>query len=68
MMVAAGGAVDLWSNDSHAVRPTGPLDLGEVQLTDTQNDISLVVVGHNSANRKPHYQFGLDGLKIEKVG
>jgi len=48
------------------VLPTGALKLGEVQLGGRKNVLRLEVVGKNPNAASPFYQFGIDGIRIEK--
>ena len=56
------GEIDLWSGEG--VVPSGPIDLGLVELGDAPNVLRITVVGTNSRASAPFYQFGIDGLRL----
>lgn len=58
-----GPEIDLWS---YGVVPTGPLDLGAVQLGGSKNVLRLQVTGTNPEASAPFFQFGFDGLRLTK--
>jgi hypothetical protein len=58
------GEFDLWSG--RGVLPTGALVLGELELTDEENVLRIKVAGKNEHSIAPYYQFGIDGIRIEK--
>ena len=58
----AGGEVDLWSGEG--VVPSGPIDLGLVELGEAPNVLRITVVGTNSHSTAPFYQFGIDGVRL----
>lgn len=57
----AGRPVDLWSSQ---VVPTGPIDLGVVELSGSGDVLRLQVIGTNPASQAPHFHFGVDGLLL----
>ncbi len=58
------GEFDLWSGRD--IVPTGALKLGDVQLGGRKNLLRLEVVGKNPNAAPPFFQFGIDGIRIEK--
>jgi len=44
-----------------------PVNLGIFQLSPISKNLTIKVIGHNPSTAIPYYQFGLDGLKMEKV-
>jgi hypothetical protein len=59
----AGPSVDLWSS---YVAPTGPVDLGFVELTGSGDVLRLTVTGTHSESQPPHFHFGIDGVGLKK--
>jgi len=62
--VPTGQTYDLYSN---AVQSTGPQLLGTFSLETSQNRLRLEVIGKNPKSNSPYYQFGIDGIKLEKL-
>jgi hypothetical protein len=62
----AGKPIDLWSGPHGGIERTGPLSLGTFALKDEPGRLKLEVVGHHPENRAPFYQFGIDGIWMEK--
>jgi hypothetical protein len=58
------GEFDLWS--PRDIVPTGALQLGDVQLGGRKNALRLEVVGKNPNAAAPFFQFGIEGIRIEK--
>jgi hypothetical protein len=58
------GEFDLWS--ARDIVPTGALKLGDVQLGGSKNVLRVEVVGKNPNASPPFFQFGIDGIRIEK--
>jgi len=56
-----GGPIDL---SSYAIHTTGPLDVGSVALRGQQDVLRLEVVGASPRAAPPHYQFGIDGVRV----
>ncbi|MBI4579961.1 MAG: DUF2961 domain-containing protein [Planctomycetes bacterium] len=56
-----GEPVDLYAG---GVTPTGPIDLGEVELTQGENKLTAEIVGANDAAAKA-YMFGLDYILLK---
>jgi hypothetical protein len=61
----AVGEFDLLS--LREVLPTEALKLGVVQLRGRKNVLRLQVAGKNPNAAEPFYQFGIDGIRIEKA-
>jgi hypothetical protein len=61
-----GAEIDLWSGFEGGVSPTGPLELGVVQLDGRSDVLRLAVVGTNPESDAPHYQFGIDGIRLSR--
>ncbi len=59
------GKFDLWS--PREIVPTGPLRLGEVQLSGRKNTLRIEVMGKNPNAAPPYYQFGVDGVRIRET-
>lgn len=59
-----GKPIDLWADN---VAPTGPIAIGEFIPAKSIALIEFRVVGKNQGSRHPFYQFGIDGIKLEKV-
>lgn len=59
----AGPDIDLWATDG-VIRPTGPVTLGTYRLEAPMASLRLQVVGRNPKNDPPHYQFGIDGVRM----
>lgn len=57
-----GGEIDLFSD--RGVLPTGALDLGEVELRGRGDVLRLSVVRTNQKAAPPHFQFGIDGIRL----
>jgi hypothetical protein len=57
-----GGEVDLFSD--RGVVPTGALDLGAVELRGKGDVLRIRVVRANEKTAPPHFQFGIDGLRL----
>jgi hypothetical protein len=57
-----GGEIDLFSD--RGVMPTGPLDLGEVELRGRGDVLRLAVPRANEKTAPPHFQFGIDGIRL----
>ena len=62
--VPIGEEIDLWSN--RGVVPTDPLDFGSVELRGSGDVMRLEVTGANPASRAPHFQFGIDGVRLTR--
>ena len=58
-----GQAIDLWSDEG--VLTSGPVDLGLVELRSGRDLLRLAVVGTHADSSAPHYQFGIDGIKLD---
>jgi hypothetical protein len=56
--------LDLWSL---LITSTGPVELGVQHLKAKDNRMTIKVVGHNARAASPFYQFGIDGITVEKV-
>jgi hypothetical protein len=56
--------IDLWSD--RGVVPTGPLDLGRVELRGRGDVLRLDVVGTNPGAAPPHFQFAIDGVRLTR--
>ena len=59
----AGADIDLWATDG-VIRPTGPVTLGTYRLEAPMASLRLQVVGRNTKNDPPYYQFGIDGVRM----
>ena len=59
-----GEEIDLWSGQG--VVPTGPLDLGRVELRGSGDVLRLEATGKNPGARAPYFQFGIDGVRLTK--
>jgi len=57
-----GEEIDLWSD--HGVVPTGPLDLGSVELRGRGDVLRFEVTGTNPGAGPPYFQFGIDGVRL----
>jgi hypothetical protein len=57
-----GAEIDLFSD--RGVMPTGALDLGEVELRKKGDVLRLTVVRANERAAPPHFQFGIDGIRL----
>jgi hypothetical protein len=57
-----GAEIDLFSD--LGVMPTGAIDLGVVELHRGGDLLRLSVVGANERTAPPHYQFGIDGIRL----
>jgi hypothetical protein len=57
-----GDEIDLWSD--RGVLPTGPLNLGRVELRGRGDVLRLEVTGANPGARAPYFQFGIDGVRL----
>jgi len=57
-----GGEIDLFSD--RGVTPTGAVDLGVVELHKGGDLLRLTVVGANERTAPPHFQFGIDGIRL----
>ena len=53
---------DLWTG--RGVVPTGPLDLGEVELGGRGDILRFAVAASNSRAAPPFFQFGIDGIRV----
>jgi hypothetical protein len=60
--VPIGEEIDLWSD--HGVVPTGPLDLGRVELRGREDVLRFEVTGANPGASPPYFQFGIDGVRL----
>lgn len=58
------GEFDLWSD--RGVMASGALDLGEVELGGQEDVLRLAIEGSNPSSSPPHFQFGIDGLRLRK--
>jgi len=56
--------IDLWSD--RGVVPTGPLDLGRVELRERGDVLRLDVTGTNPGAAPPYFQFGIDGVRLTR--
>lgn len=56
-----GEPVDLYAG---GVTPTGPIDLGQIELTQGENKLTAEIVGANDAAAKA-YMFGLDYILLK---
>jgi hypothetical protein len=56
------GEFDLWTG--RGVVPTGPLDLGEVELGGRGDILRFAVSAHNPRAGPPFFQFGIDGIRL----
>lgn len=61
----AGKPIDLYSGGTDVV-PTGAIALGSYALQGKNDTLRLEVIGHHPENRAPHFQFGIDGIVLEK--
>lgn len=61
-----GEPIDLFSDAG--VVPTGPVDLGVVPLAAEGDRLRIEVVGTNERSAPPHYQFGIDGIRLTPLG
>jgi hypothetical protein len=61
---ALGEPIDLW--EARGVLPSGPIELGPRELF-PDSVLRLEVVGTNDRSANPHYQFGIDGVKITRI-
>jgi hypothetical protein len=59
-----GEEIDLWSG--RGVVPTGPLDLGRVELRGREDVLRFEVTGANPGARLPYFQFGIDGIRLSR--
>ncbi|MEN8160599.1 MAG: hypothetical protein ABFS41_11065 [Myxococcota bacterium] len=57
-----GGPIDLFSDAG--VVPTGAVDLGVVTLGAEGDRLRIEVVGTNERSAPPHFQFGIDGVRL----
>lgn len=57
-----GGEIDLFSD--RGVAPTGAVDLGAVELRGKGDVLRLSVVRANEKTAPPHFQFGIDGVRL----
>lgn len=57
-----GDPIDLFSEAG--VVPTGAIDLGVVALGGTDDRLRIEVTGTHARSRAPHFQFGLDGIRL----
>jgi hypothetical protein len=57
-----GGEIDLFSD--RGVAPTGAVDLGVVELHKGGDLLRLTIVGANERTAPPHFQFGIDGIRL----
>ena len=57
-----GGEIDLFSD--RGVLPTGAIDLGVVDLRREGDLLRITVVGANERTAPPHFQFGIDGIRL----
>jgi hypothetical protein len=55
-----GEPIDLFSE---SVMPTGAIDLGVLTLG-TGDRLRIEVVGTNERSAPPHFQFGIDGVRL----
>ncbi len=62
--VRIGEEVDLWF--AQGVVPSGPLDFGRVELRGRGDVLRLEVTGANPGTRAPHFQFGIDGVRLTR--
>jgi predicted Zn finger-like uncharacterized protein len=60
-----GQPIDGFHNDT--VITTGPIDLGEAELKKGANTLRIEVIGSNPNTRPPHYSWGLDCLKLNRL-
>jgi hypothetical protein len=58
-----GGEIDLFSD--HGVTPTDALDLGVIELHRKADLLRITVVGSNKRTAPPHFQFGIDGIRLQ---
>lgn len=59
---ALGSEIDLFSD--RGVMPTGALDLGAVELRGRGDVLRLAVLRANEKAAPPHFQFGIDGIRL----
>jgi hypothetical protein len=59
---ALGQQIDLFSD--RGVVPTGAIDLGVVDLHRQGDMLRVTVVGANERTAPPHFQFGMDGIRL----
>jgi hypothetical protein len=57
-----GGELDLFSD--RGVVPTGAVDLGAVELRGKGDVLRVGVVRANEKTAPPHFQFGIDGVRL----
>jgi hypothetical protein len=57
-----GAEVDLFSD--RGVMPTGAVDLGTVELRGKGDVLRVSVVRANEKTAPPHFQFGIDGVRL----
>jgi hypothetical protein len=60
-----GEPIDLFSDTG--VVPTGPVDLGVVTLGAETDRLRIEVVGTNERSAPPHFQFGVDGVRLREA-
>lgn len=56
-----GEPIDLYTDAG--VKPTGPIDLGVAKLG-TGDRLRFEVIGTNERSARPHYLFGIDGIRL----
>ena len=56
-----GGDIDLYSD---RVVTTGPIDLGVVELHPSGDVLRVTVMRTNERTTPPHFQFGIDGIRL----
>lgn len=57
------GAIDLFDA---SIRSTGPISLGTFSLSPKKSNLRIQVVGRNPQGVSPFYQFGIDGIRLER--
>lgn len=62
--VLLGTPIDLWVPGG--VFPTGPITLGEVELGPRPGVLRIAVTGTNPRASPPYYQFGVDGIRLDR--
>jgi hypothetical protein len=55
--------IDLFSKK---IESTGIIDLGNHELSGTQDRFELEIVDHNPNAKNPYYQFGVDGIMLTR--
>lgn len=65
--ISKSGDIDLWSGENGHVW-SQPFDIGKYLLVKGDDHrIKVQVIGRNPNNAKPHFFFGIDGIRLEKT-